>query len=128
MNTLTRSTLGQTVSSRVLPLWLLSMVGRLLQNSTMYICMQQSILIQLQHSMFSFNDYIDSTSKLDISFDDYIFIQFQHGPFLCKTNIYSTSMPKVMFYEANIGIQLQRKKYFHSTKHIYSTLQFPGHR
>ena len=39
-----------------------NMVGRLLQNSEMYICMQQSILIQLQHRIFSFNDYIESTS------------------------------------------------------------------
>ena len=27
--------------------WMLTMVGRLLQNSAMYICMQQSILIKL---------------------------------------------------------------------------------
>ena len=37
-------------------------------------------------------------------------------------------MPRVVFYEMNIFIQLQQKKYFHSTKHIYSTLQVPGHR
>lgn len=38
------------------------MVGRLLQNSTMYISMQQSISIQLQHWIFLFNDYTHSTS------------------------------------------------------------------
>ena len=30
--------------------------------NNVYICMQQSILIQLQHRIFSFNYYIDSTS------------------------------------------------------------------
>ena len=53
-----------------------------------------TILIQLQHWIFSFNDYIHSTSA---------------GLFLCKTNIYSTSTPKVMFYDTNIFLQLQQK-------------------
>ena len=50
------------------------MVGRLLQNSTMYICMQQSMSIQLQHSIFSFKDYIHSTSTGAIFVQDkYLF-------------------------------------------------------
>ena len=57
----------------------------------------QDIFIQRQH-WFNFNTgYFHSTT---------IFIQLQHGLFLCKTNIYSTSTPKVMFYETNIYIQL----------------------
>ena len=60
--------------------------------------------------------YIDSTSTQDIFIQRLywlnfntgyfhsttIFIQFQQGLFLCKTNIYPTSTPKVMFYETNI--------------------------
>ena len=73
----------------------------------------QHIFIQRLY-WFNFNTgYFHSTT---------LFIQLQHVLFLCKTNIYSTSTPKVMFYETNIYIQLQQKTYFHWAKHIYSTL------
>ena len=88
------------------------MVGRLLQNSTMYICIQQSIsdststqdIFSQRLYSFNFNTrYFHSTT---------ILIQLQHGLFLWKTNIYSTSTPKVIFYETNIFIQLQQKNIF----------------
>ena len=82
--------------------------------------MQQSILIQLQHRIFSFNDYIDSTQFNTGYFHSMtIFIQLQHGLLFCKTNIYSTSTPKVMLYETNIFIQLQQKKYIFSFNKTY---------
>ena len=85
------------------------MVGRLLQNSAMYICMQQSIFIQLQHRIFSFNDYIHSTST------GALFLQ----------QLYSFNFNTGYFCARRIFIQLQQK-YFHSTKHIHSTIRkFP---
>ena len=55
-----------------------------------------------------------------------IFIQLQHRLFLCKTNIYSTSTPKVMIYETNIYIQLQRKKNIFTQQNIFIQLfKFP---
>ena len=102
-----------------------NVVGRLLQNSTMYICIQQSILIQLQHRIFSFHDYIYSSSTQDIFIQRLHSFNFNTGYCLCKKNIYLTSKPKVTFYGTNIFIQLQQK-HFHSTQHIYSTLRkFP---
>ena len=70
----------------------LIMVGRLLQNSTMYICMQQSTSIQLQNRIVSLNDYIHSTSTLDI------FIQ----------RLYSFNFNTGYFCARQIFIQLQR--------------------
>ena len=72
-----------------------SMVGRLLQNSTMYICMQQSILIQLQHRIFSFNDNIDSTSTLDIFIQRLYSFNFNTGYSVCKKNIFSQQVNNV---------------------------------
>ena len=113
MNTLTRSTLGQTVSSRALPLWLLSMVGHLLQNSTMYICMQQSILIQLQHRIFSFNDYIDSTSTLDIFIQRLYSFNFNKGYFCARQIFIQLQRPKLCFMKRIYNyIQLQQKNIF----------------
>ena len=80
----------------------LNMVGRLLQNSTMYICMQQywfkfntgyfhsttiytgylhstTIFIQLQHWIFSFNDYIHSTSTRAVFVQDIENNTWAHG-------------------------------------------------
>ena len=90
------------------------MVGRLLQNSTTYICMQQSIY------WFNFNTgYFHSTT---------IFIQLQHGLFLCKTKyLFNFSAQSYVLWNEYI-YSTSTKKYFHSTKHIYSTLQVPGHR
>ena len=90
-----------------------NMVGRLLQNSTIYICMQQSILIQLQHWLFSFNNYIHSTSTRAI---------FVQGKYLLNFNAQSYVLRNEYIYSTST------KKYFHSTKHSYSTLQDPGHR
>ena len=89
------------------------MVGRLLQNSTMYICIQQS------RYWFNFNfnrGYFQSTT---------ILIQLQHGLFLWKTNIYSTSTPKVIFYETNIFIQLQQKNIFVQQNIFIQLFKFP---
>ena len=41
-----------------------------------YICLQQSILIQLQHWIFSFNDYIHSTSTRAIFVQDKCLFNF----------------------------------------------------
>ena len=60
------------------------------------------IFIERLYSLNFHTGYFDSTIVFE-------FIQLQHGLFLCKINIYSTSTPKVMFYETNIFIQLQQK-------------------
>ena len=91
------------------------MVGRLLQNSTMYICMQQGILIRLQHRIFSFNDYIHSTST------NILFIQ-QY--FVYSTNIF---VQEEYLFNFNSQSYVLWNEYIYSTsKHIHSTLRkFP---
>ena len=69
-----------------------------------------TILIQLQHWIFSFKDYIHSTSA---------------GLFLWKTNIYSTSTPKVMFYETNTFLQLQQKNSLIQQNTFTQLFKFP---
>ena len=99
------------------------MVGHLLQNSTIHICMQQSILIQLQHRIFSFNGYIHSTSTRALFIQQLIFLysfNFNTGYFcasrifiqllrlkLCfMERIYLFKFKKNIFIQQKIFIQL----------------------
>ena len=76
-----------------------TMVGRLLQSSTMYICMQQSILIQLQHGIFSFNDYIHSTSTRALFSQQIYSLNFKTGYFCARRIFIQLQPPKLRFLE-----------------------------
>ena len=89
-----------------------SMVGRLLQNSTMYICMQRSILIQLQHRIFSFNDNIDSTSTLDIFIQRLYSFNFNTG-YSCARQIFiQLQRPKLCFMKRIYLFNFNKKNLF----------------
>ena len=108
----------------------LLMVGRLLQNSTLYICMQQSILIKLQYRIFSFNGYIHSTSTQDTFCIQRLYsFNFNTGYFCSRQIVIQLQRPKLCLWNKHIYLtSTKKKKHFHSSKHIYSTLQVPGHR
>ena len=73
--------------------------------------------------------YIDSTSTQDIFIQrlyiDSTFHSTSAGLFLCKTNIYSTSTPKVMFYETNVFIQLQQNNSLIQQNIFIQLFKFP---
>ena len=93
-----------------------NMVGRLLQNSTMYICMQQSILIQLQHRIFSFNDYIDSTSTLDIFIQRLYSFNFNTGYFCARQIFIQLQRPKLCFRKRIYIFNFNKRKIFSFNK------------
>ena len=78
-------------------LWQLIMVGRLLQNLTMYICMQESILNQIQHRISSFNDYIHSTSTRTIFGQDKYLFNFNTDYFWARQIFIQLKRPKLCF-------------------------------
>ena len=74
----------------------------------MHICMQQSIFIQLQHWIFSFNDYIHSTSTRAIFVQDKYLFNFNAQSYvLCNEYIYPTTTNDI-FIQPNIFMQLFR--------------------
>ena len=78
---------------------MISMVGRLLQYSTMYICMQQSILIQIHHRIFSFNAYIHSTSTRALFIQQISSFNFNTGYFCARRIFIQLQRPKLRFME-----------------------------
>ena len=102
------------------------MVGHLLQNSTMYIFMQQSILIQLQHRIFSFNNYVDSTSTLDIFIQRLYSFNFNPGYFCVRQIFIQLRRPKLCFMKRIYIFNFNKKKYIFIQQNIFIQLfKFP---
>ena len=101
--------------------WKISIVGHLLQNLTMYICMQQSTLIQLHHRISSFTNY-----NYSFNFNNGY---FQHGYF-CARRI-------LILFHFNTQSYILWNEYIYSTStkifsfnytHLFSSSQVPRHR
>ena len=72
--------------------------------------------------------YIDSTSTQDIFMQRLYSFNFNTGYFCARQILIQLQRPKLCFIKRIYIFNFNKRKIFHLTKHIYSTLQVPGHR